>query len=54
MYEGAGLGPGEIGKVEVCLVPSPTCSLRLPERSHPDAAGLDDREIAGPIFASGD
>ena len=27
---------------------------RLPERSHPNATGLDDREIAGPIFASGD
>jgi hypothetical protein len=48
---------GVIRKVEVCLVPLPTDSLpgrRLPERSHPNAAGLDDREIAGPIFAGGD
>jgi hypothetical protein len=27
---------------------------RLPERSYPNATGLDDREIADPIFASGD
>jgi two-component system, NtrC family, sensor kinase len=32
----------------------PGFAERLPERSHPNAAGLDDREIAGPIFACGD
>jgi hypothetical protein len=48
---------GEIREIEVGLISAYlqfNQAAGYPSRSHPNAAGLDDREIASPIFASGD